>query len=177
MKLAMRLKLYALLKYLQGMDKAGMLEVPPDYTSASLEGETLEVTLPACHIERPKGNKPDDPGVNLKDPSTSISGWAVLYRFHERLSRFNQQGVVERELVAAIGEALGQDMKIADALAALDTSESGEESLADRVEAMRQRVLSGMDKREDKTPRMLRKDDTKELPRFQPVDRKSKAAA
>lgn len=177
MKLETRVKLIALLRYLKSMDDAGMLEVPPDYVSPNLEGETLEVTLPGCYIERPKGNHPDDPGINLKDPSTSISGWAVLYRFHERLSRFNQQGVVERELVAAIGEALGQDMKIADALAALDTAESGEETLADRVEAMRQRVLSGMPKREDKTPRMLRKDNPKVLPRFEPLVREEREAA
>ena len=144
---------YAAYKDLERMLKADG-ELPPGF-NADLSGVTVEIKLPpGTSVSRDAGKHGD--GRQDKKATQNLYGWAILFECFRVCSLFKQHKKLERVLMMIVRRAVNR---------AISTEESFRELMPKRAAEIKQLKASlPVPMRDEPTPRMVNRLDSKPLP-------------
>lgn len=131
-------------------------DLPPGF-QADLSGTTVCVTIPnGTSISRDKGEKGD--GIVHKTATQNLYGYGVWLKFLGRLAKFNQANAVLNILLEAMQDVIRFGGNVKDELQTFDDPDL--KDFQKRVEQLK----AQFPKREEQTPRKVKRANAKAMP-------------
>jgi len=156
---------YAAMKDLERMLKEDG-ELPPGF-QADLAGVTVTIKLPpGTSVSRDAGKKGD--GRQDKKATQNLYGWAILYECFRVCSLFKQHRKLEAVLMKIVRRAVNRAISSEDAFRELMPKR------AEEIQALKDSLPVPM--RDEPTPRMVNRADSKPLPTIIVTPKQAKAA-